>query len=249
MSSLFELKKKGRVLRKHLELIFGTEVTLSQAYEALAAMEGKSDWNTLVASVHARPDQGTSEFIQRNAQSLVIVPHWAEFVSWTKDAGYDESYLDINESKCLALQEQYLQERNEMPKDEPPKIPCRYCNDTGLVQPGKWRNTTGQPCTHCQASYVASYHQPSVLKLLEVNLVDVLDDYDSPRSTPEWTWIEEHHSFAHADNDNDQPSACFEFMVNVELALEANDGIPPLLRPFFDKAKAEGAIWVLFNQG
>ena len=75
----------------------------------------------------------------------------------------------------------------------------------------------------------------------------MLDDYDSPRSTPEWTWIEEHHSFAHADND--QPSACFEFMVNVESTLEENDGIPPLLRPFFDKAKAEGAIWVLFNQG
>ena len=122
MSSLFELKKKGRVLRKHLELIFGTEVALSQAYEALAAMDGKSDWNTLVASVHARPDQGTSEFIQRNAQSLVIVPHWAEFVSWTKDAGYDESYLDINDSKCLALQEQYLQELNKMPKDEPQKF-------------------------------------------------------------------------------------------------------------------------------
>ena len=49
-------------------------------------------------------------FIVRNDPSLVIVPDWKEFCAWTRDAGYDESYLDINDSKCMALQEQYLAE-------------------------------------------------------------------------------------------------------------------------------------------
>lgn len=29
---------------------------------------------------------------------------------WAKDGGYDESYLNCGDSKCLALQEQYLEE-------------------------------------------------------------------------------------------------------------------------------------------
>lgn len=49
-------------------------------------------------------------FIPRNHASLTIVPDWQEFVAWVKDAGYDESYLDINDSKCLALQRTFLEE-------------------------------------------------------------------------------------------------------------------------------------------
>lgn len=39
-----------------------------------------------------------------------IVADWQGFVEWVKDAGYDESYLNWYDSKCLALQEQYLDE-------------------------------------------------------------------------------------------------------------------------------------------
>lgn len=47
--------------------------------------------------------------ITRNSPYLVIVPNWQEFVEWVKDGGgYDESYLDINDSRCLRLQEDYL---------------------------------------------------------------------------------------------------------------------------------------------
>lgn len=57
---------------------------------------------------HARANM--SGFIPRHHDSLTIVPNWQEFVSWTEDAGYDESYLDVNDSKCLELQRQFLEE-------------------------------------------------------------------------------------------------------------------------------------------
>lgn len=53
------------------------------------------------------------EFIERNAASLVIVPDWSEFCAWVKDAGYGEAYLDINDSRCLALQAAFLEETFE----------------------------------------------------------------------------------------------------------------------------------------
>ena len=52
-------------------------------------------------------------FVERNDASLVIVPDWAEFCAWFQDAGYDEASLDINDSRCLALQEAFLEERQE----------------------------------------------------------------------------------------------------------------------------------------
>jgi hypothetical protein len=45
--------------------------------------------------------------------SLVIVPDWSEFCAWVKDAGYGEAYLDINDSRCLALQAAFLEEAFE----------------------------------------------------------------------------------------------------------------------------------------
>jgi len=53
-------------------------------------------------------------FIERNAASLVIVPDWSEFCAWVKEAGYGETYLDINDSRCLALQELFLEEAFEI---------------------------------------------------------------------------------------------------------------------------------------
>ena len=52
-------------------------------------------------------------FIERNAASLVIVPDWSEFCAWVKEAGYGEAYLDINDSRCLALQAAFLEETFE----------------------------------------------------------------------------------------------------------------------------------------
>ena len=52
-------------------------------------------------------------FIERNSASLVIVPDWPEFCAWVKEAGYGEAYLDINDSRCLALQLAFLEETFE----------------------------------------------------------------------------------------------------------------------------------------
>lgn len=43
----------------------------------------------------------------------VIISDWSAFCEWAKDAGYDESYLNQWDSKCLALQEQFLAELAE----------------------------------------------------------------------------------------------------------------------------------------
>ena len=49
MNALQQFKQKGRILRKHLANAFNTEVKLSQAYEAVAIMEGCTDWNEFSA--------------------------------------------------------------------------------------------------------------------------------------------------------------------------------------------------------
>ncbi len=57
-------------------------------------------------------------FIERNDTSLVIVPDWPEFCAWVKEVGYGEAYLDINDSRCLALQVAFLEEAFEVLEEE-----------------------------------------------------------------------------------------------------------------------------------
>ncbi len=52
-------------------------------------------------------------FTERNDVSLVRVADWPEFCAWAKEAGHGEEVLDINDSRCLALQEAFLEERHE----------------------------------------------------------------------------------------------------------------------------------------
>jgi hypothetical protein len=49
MNALQQFKQKGRILRKFLATTFSTEVKLGQAYEAIALMEGSSNWNEFSA--------------------------------------------------------------------------------------------------------------------------------------------------------------------------------------------------------
>lgn len=49
-------------------------------------------------------------FLVRNDPRLVLVPDWAAFMAWAKEGGYGEEYLDVNESRCEALQLDYLAE-------------------------------------------------------------------------------------------------------------------------------------------
>jgi hypothetical protein len=86
----------------------------------------------------------------------------------------------------------------------------------------------------------------NTLKVIEVNLVDVLNEYDVPEDCAEWGWVEKHHSFKHKDNGGEP--GVWEFMVNVEKMAFVTD-IPETLRPYFETAKKEGAAWVMFHQG
>jgi hypothetical protein len=40
----------------------------------------------------------------------------------------------------------------------------------------------------------------TVVEMLEVNLVEVLPEYDLPEDVPEWRWIQENASFDYRDN-------------------------------------------------
>jgi hypothetical protein len=40
----------------------------------------------------------------------IVFENWGSFVKWAKENGYDESYFNVNDSKCLALYETFLQE-------------------------------------------------------------------------------------------------------------------------------------------
>lgn len=82
------------------------------------------------------------------------------------------------------------------------------------------------------------------LRVVEVNLGDVLEEYDTPDDVEEWQWVEKHHSFAHKGNGEE--GGVWEFMVHVG---KAAANLPERLRPFFDQAKRTNAQWVMFHQG
>lgn len=91
--------------------------------------------------------------------------------------------------------------------------------------------------------------QFSTLKALDVNMLDVVDDYDTPDTVPEWNWVKEQASFSHCGNNRD--SGVYEYMVNVECInsrFPDKEGVPEKLRDIFAQANATNSVWVLFYQ-
>ncbi len=80
-------------------------------------------WNTFGASdrIHiplmeliTRPAAGPQVqlgLLPRNDPSLTIVPDWQAFYEWAKDGGYGEDHMDVNDSRCMELQRQFLNEQ------------------------------------------------------------------------------------------------------------------------------------------
>lgn len=60
-----------------------------------------------------------SGFLPRNHPSLTIVSDWKEFCEWVQEAGYGEEYLDVNDGRCLDLQEKFLAELAETARSVP----------------------------------------------------------------------------------------------------------------------------------
>jgi hypothetical protein len=87
----------------------------------------------------------------------------------------------------------------------------------------------------------------TVVEMLEVNLVEVLPEYDQPEDVPEWRWIQENASFDHRRNGQD---GTWEFIVQLreECEEEFQNSIPPALKPFFQYAAERGATCICFYQ-
>lgn len=81
-------------------------------------------------------------------------------------------------------------------------------------------------------------------QVIEVNLLDVLPDYEDPDDMPEWRWIESNASFAHRLNG--QEAGVWEFMISLNRQLI---DIPRRLRSIFRAAQERHARYILFHQG
>jgi hypothetical protein len=58
-------------------------------------------------------DSDLPKDLSRPPPSIVSENEWSDFCEWARDGDYDQSYFNRFDSKCLALQQQYLEEQRE----------------------------------------------------------------------------------------------------------------------------------------
>lgn len=111
-----------------------------------------------------------------------------------------------------------------------------------LIENNLINNPEKTPFT-CDVSLLGSIYAP-----------DLFGDYDTPESIPEWSWIEQHASFTHIENNN---SGVWEFMVNVDRYFDESqskfidkdgDNFPDKLLPIFEDAKSKNISYIIFYQ-
>ena len=83
----------------------------------------------------------------------------------------------------------------------------------------------------------------SVSEILEVNMVDLLGNYEFPQEHVEWKWVRESSTFVHKGN---KLGTAYEFVLNV-----ANDfyDVPRKLIPTIARAKRFNYSYIVFHQG
>jgi hypothetical protein len=94
-----------------------------------------------------------------------------------------------------------------------------------------------------QAKVNPIIHEPNKMSVLDLDMSEVIGEYDTPDGIVEWEWVEKNASFSHKHNNSD---GIWEFMVNTDNELT---GIPKRLYPFFERARNSGHSYILFNQG
>jgi hypothetical protein len=107
------------------------------------------------------------------------------------------------------------------------------------------KNNALTPCD-ISADWVAIEEvkqDPNAFVILDVNMSDIIGDYDVPEDSEEWSWVEDNASFKHRDNGD---SGIWDFMLNI--AMEHTD-IPQQLVPVINNAISKGYTYILFNQG
>jgi len=267
MTTLQTLKQKGRTLRKHLSTTFGHEVSLSQAYEALAAIEGL-DWATFSAIAKQTQSSVTSKMIgsgliletdlSKPAQEQTLVSlcqaAWDSAVARWKNEGPSCEYIiestdifqALGDFNIVSLGDEGYSDSVETLIEDHLEL-YGFERQARLIFEGKTSLAVPfNPEENARDSKFVVKQNIFPLTVFDINLVDVLGEYDVPENTTEWQWIAERHTFAHKGNNVD--SGVYEFMVNIESSKHFED-IPVKLVPFFEEAKAQGAIWILFNQG
>ncbi len=92
------------------------------------------------------------------------------------------------------------------------------------------------------------------MKILDVQMTDVVGDYDIPGDISEWIWVENNASFEHVKNG--KLDGIYEFMINVYLCTSDDGtgvrdsiGVPDTLYPLVKRAIDEGYSYILFHQG
>lgn len=80
----------------------------------------------------------------------------------------------------------------------------------------------------------------------EVNMAELLDDYDTPEGAEAWEWLEDNACFAHKENGNSE--GIWEFFVRLEAITANRLEIPSELQESFKEAQAANAKWILFYQ-
>lgn len=78
----------------------------------------------------------------------------------------------------------------------------------------------------------------------EVQMQDIVGDYEIPDEAPEWAWIEDNASYKHVHNG--ERDGIWEFILNLNLEL-ANP--PEQLSPIIAEAREMGAMFLLIHQG
>lgn len=76
-----------------------------------------------------------------------------------------------------------------------------------------------------------------------IMMQDVVGDYDTPDTVPEWAWIEANASFQHRENGK---HGIWEFVVNLARHF---DDVPEKLRTVLESAKRCGVAYLVFHQG
>jgi hypothetical protein len=267
MNSIQDFKKKGRILRAQLAKAFQQEVSLSAAYEVLAAMEGAKDWNTLIAASRIKGTLNYPATVIEYTQLLKPEQHtllcsvcaviWSVCVEgWRARSTLDSCEYLIEASDIfaglsalgitLSGPEGYADEVER--HIESTLVDLGYYTKAAQLAKGTLalENALAERAgTEESSTAYAFSHCMEALTVVDIDMLGMLPDYDTPEQIAEWTWIETHHSFAHRGNGVE--GGVWEFMVRVDKASHLDD-VPFVLRPLFEEARKAGASWLMFHQ-
>lgn len=110
-----------------------------------------------------------------------------------------------------------------------------------------WNHAANAETSVKQESLTAKRFSPwQVSTTYEVNMADLLDDYDTPQGVKAWDWVESVASFRHVENGTGP--GIWEFLVRVEAITANSVEIPSELQKSFQEAQAAHAKWILFFQ-